>query len=278
MMHCVGGNNFLCGTGSSQHFPAVALTWFASHFTERKRRAVSPTAFGEALDAFLGADQEDSEDETKGISSDPVQTEAAEKPERSAAAKVATSSSTAPIFSLAPSVRSRISSASLSAKAARVALEERRAREARWRVKDVIGAWGQPGQRPGEDDEADETEESTSALDWQQQGGTKGYERKLRKVAQRGVVKLFNAIRAAQSTTRDDLPDSAPARDSGAAAAKAKSGLASAAADRDGGNVAGRNALGGKSRELAELSKANFLDLIRTSGGSASGRATATAR
>ncbi|CAO1625217.1 unnamed protein product [Parajaminaea phylloscopi] len=263
---------------------------------KRKRRAIDPTAFGEALDAFLGDDGGD--DEQSGVAAAEgasTTSQSGSRPQSETSSAVskkpsATPGAAAPIFALAPSVRSRISSTTLSAKAARVALEERRARESRWRVRDVIGGWGRPGQRPGEeeddDDDDDNDEQGTSAaangqsavgsstMEWQQQGGSKGYERKLRKVAQRGVVKLFNAIRAAQSTTRDDLPTDGRVGDAATSQRAASTGKAAAP---NGDSLTGRNALGGKSRELADLSKANFLDLIRTSNAAGAPK-TAAAR
>ena len=184
--------------------------------TERRRRAVSPTTFGDAMEQLLGA----------------------------------TPSSGPAILSLAPRVRKSANASTLRAKAARIALLERRERQERAHVRDVIGEWGPPGVLPG--NVPDEAVEQS----FLEQGGTKGYERRLRKVAQRGgaslltVVKLFNAIRAAQSTSTDDI-DKARTLSGGRHGAKKA-------------NVVG-------SRETAraylltvnELSKSNFLDLLR---------------
>lgn len=63
-------------------------------------------------------------------------------------------------------------------------------------MKDLIGGWGRPGEVPGqsradqergaarlgEDSDGDDDDEDGFAS----QGGSKGYERRLRKVAQRG--------------------------------------------------------------------------------------------
>lgn len=257
--------------------------------SKRKRRAVSPGTFGDALNAFLGDDDEEAglrapeDPETIGTSS--VDRPAAKKPK----ATTSLPANQAPIFSLAPSIRSRISSTQLSARAARVALEERKVREDRFRIKDLIGGWGRPGELPGVEERQvagdDDDEERTD--DWMLQGGSKGYERKLRKVAQRGgeysigqtclscrfthpalltftpVVKLFNAIRAAQSTTTEDIDD---------ASSKAK--LAAIAPQ----GPTSRNALGGKEKELRDLSKANFLDLIRGGGAGSAAKTKPAAR
>ncbi|PWN24481.1 hypothetical protein BDZ90DRAFT_235027 [Jaminaea rosea] len=242
---------------------------------KRKRRALDSSAFGSALDDFLGL----GDDETSGQAQD-------EDEESAPAAKIASSSTTkpvrkvdqqsrvsasgqAPIFSLAPSVRSRISSSTLSAKAGRVATEERRARMDRFRVRDVIGGWGPPGVLPdgtslakartaeGSDAEDDAVDDFSSKL----------HERALRKVAQRGVVKLFNAIRAAQSTSLPDEED-----DGGAAKRRADKDLAvttAAGKEREGEVTSRNNALGGKGRQLNDLSKANFLDLLKSGKGTA---------
>lgn len=92
---------------------------------------------------------------------------------------------------------------------------------------------------PGEDSDG---EDDASHDAWFREGGSKGYERRLRKVAQRGVVKLFNAIRAAQSTTDEDLQESKDKTMSSSTHASTPS--------RPGQDtVTGKNALGGKSKE-----------------------------
>ncbi|WFD32808.1 hypothetical protein MSPP1_003859 [Malassezia sp. CBS 17886] len=169
---------------------------------KRKRRAVSPTAFGETLEALL-------------------------RPQEAAAPTPAS------ILSLAPSIRRTANATTLRAKAARLALDHRRQREERAHVKDVIGSWGPPGMLPGTDAQAPTA--------WMDGGGAKGYERKLRKVAQRGVVKLFNAIRAAQTTSAEDVDK---------ARAQPKSQRT--------------NALGSRDVAVNELSKTNFLELLRS--------------
>ena len=66
------------------------------------------------------------------------------------------------------------------AKAARLALEQRRQSEERAHIKDVIGNWGPPG-APSMD------ATDVAGYDaWLEGGGSKGYERRLRKTAQRG--------------------------------------------------------------------------------------------
>ncbi|WFD01113.1 hypothetical protein MYAM1_003874 [Malassezia yamatoensis] len=178
--------------------------------SKRKRRAVSPTHFGEMLQGLLGEEAEPS-------------TKASKKP--------------TPILSLAPSIRRSANSKALRAKAARMALEKRHERQERAHVRDVIGDWAPPGVLPGQPIDS----ESASMQEYMDQGGGKGYERRLRKVAQRGVVKLFNAIRAAQETSVDDVDK--------ARALKQKSHQT--------------NPLGSSERAVNELSKTNFLDLLR---------------
>lgn len=125
------------------------------------------------------------------------------------------------ILSLAPHIRRGAQSSRLNAKAARIALAARRKREDRAHVTDVIGGWGAPGELPKTADgdekpviasEAQEGVEAEKLKAWLQEGGVQGYEKRLRKVAQRGVVKLFNAIRAAQNTNEDDLEEAQPVK------------------------------------------------------------------
>lgn len=187
---------------------------------ERKRRAVSPGAFGEALEQLLGVgDTQRSEEQPEARDG---------------------------ILSLAPGIRKTANASTMRAKAARLMLEQRRQREERAHIKDVIGEWGPPGVQTSSGPVY------TEAMDvWLQQGGTKGYERRLRKTAQRGgtcasltiVVKLFNAIRAAQTTTEEDID-------------KARSMQTTKQARKV-------NALGNKELAVKQLSKTHFLELLR---------------
>lgn len=81
-----------------------------------------------------------------------------------------------------------------------MALDQKRKREERAHVADVIGGWGPPGQLPDEEMESSRLENldsekkeklESSREEWEKEGGTKGYERKLRKVAQRGGEFFF---------------------------------------------------------------------------------------
>lgn len=175
---------------------------------------MSPTAFGATLEGLLGLGGEE---------------------DASLPAPAPTQPS---ILSLAPSVRRTANKTTLRAKAERLALEQRREREERAHVRDVIGGWGPPGRLPSQHTDA----EAPETLEWLEQGGTKGYERRLRKVAQRGVVKLFNAIRVAQETSMDDVD-------------KARANKRTSAKT---------NPLGSTEAAVNELSKSNFLDLLRT--------------
>ncbi|PSR75868.1 hypothetical protein PHLCEN_2v8782 [Hermanssonia centrifuga] len=78
--------------------------------------------------------------------------------------------STQPL-SLKPSVARKRNEEKLEAKGKKVLLVERKVKEEKGRIKDVIGGWGGEG------------------------------ERALRKVAQRGVVKLFNVIQQSQASS-----------------------------------------------------------------------------
>ncbi|KAF8560284.1 hypothetical protein OG21DRAFT_1452215 [Imleria badia] len=100
---------------------------------KRKRRATEPSHFGETLQSLLNTDA------PSGLP-----------------------------LSLKPSVARQKNDAKLESEAKKVIQIERKEREERGRIRDVIGGWG------GES------------------------ERSLRKVAQRGVVKLFNTIQQSQ--------------------------------------------------------------------------------
>ncbi|KAG6381103.1 Rrp15p-domain-containing protein [Boletus reticuloceps] len=100
---------------------------------KRKRRATEPLHFGETLQSLLNTDA------PSGL-----------------------------LLSLKPSVARQKNDAKLELEAKKVIHIERKEREERGRIRDVIGGWG------GES------------------------ERSLRKVAQRGVVKLFNTIQQSQ--------------------------------------------------------------------------------
>lgn len=215
--------------------------------TERKRRATSPSTFGAALEGLLGAGP-DSANQQKGQPA---------------------------ILSLAPHVRRSAQSSRLNEKASRLAVEAKKKRLERARVKDVISGWGAPGQvlKTAEGDDKEAVEESEQMKEWQLQGGSQAYEKKLKKVAQRGVVKLFNAIRAAQNTTTDDV-------EMVKGTSKEERGFKTAASN----TLKGENVLGGKAkagesakvlsemsptlidnwRTVTELSKNNFFDLIRS--------------
>ncbi|PWN47920.1 hypothetical protein IE53DRAFT_389926 [Violaceomyces palustris] len=274
---------------------------------KRKRRATSPTSFGMTLEGLLGISTgssaqskpstsssrpgSDSEgEEGKGGLDDQEEEEetTVSKAKRRHIDSISAPSG-ASILSLAPHLRRSAQSQTLNARAARIALEQRRKREEKARVKDVIGGWGPPGVLPeGSDDEdgegsrksnkvgADEDPTDVKMMDWINQGGSTGYERRLRKVAQRGVVKLFNAIRAAQTTTTSDLEDeedgkSEKTKKYSTASSKGSSEVqAKLAAETGlkGLRMSKRdNPLGGKEAALADLSKSNFLDLIRRGTG-----------
>ncbi len=232
---------------------------------KRKRRATSPTSFGNALEGLLGIAPSTSAATLDTLEESDEDENAAEKASRKKAKQTSTKAEAQvpAILSLAPHLRRSAQSTSLSARAARIALEQKRRREERCHVKDVIGGWGAPGVLPPMEDEDGNIIETAPATgdeaerlqEFVTQGGSTVYERKLRKVAQRGVVKLFNAIRAAQTTTEDDLEEVEAKQSAAKGAAKA-----SAAASSASGKKAG---LASKDARLADLSKSNFLDLIK---------------
>ncbi|PWN90286.1 hypothetical protein FA10DRAFT_301557 [Acaromyces ingoldii] len=211
---------------------------------KRKRRATSPTTFGAALQGLLGPPPA-----STSVSAGAVETTGGEhdnKKRKSVTRQNGQDGKQAPntILSLAPHVRRSAQSSVLNAKAARLALEARKKREDRAHVEDVIGGWGPPGRLPkteeGEEKQPDD-EPDDAARSWLSQGGAQGYEKRLRKVAQRGVVKLFNAIRAAQNTNEADYEDVTKK------------------------NQSSDNVLGSKAKAAQAHSKSSFLDAIRSS-------------
>lgn len=185
-----------------------------------------------------------------------------------------------PMLALAPHLKRSVQSSKLSAKAARALVKERKARLELTRVKDVIGGWGAPGQllHPDSGDVIPTVGGKKLALQelqqWEVEGGTQGYEKRLRKVAQRGVVKLFNAIKAAQGTSLQDVDE---ARQSALVRSVMPKGSAvgfkKTAKESDmmpkGISVSGKvtSVLGGKQAALKDLSKDTFLELIKSGGG-----------
>ncbi|SNX81684.1 uncharacterized protein MEPE_00389 [Melanopsichium pennsylvanicum] len=240
---------------------------------KRKRRATSPTSFGNALEGLLGMAQSTPADDLDTLDEEAEELEADEdggKTTKKKARITPKSGTQVPaILSLAPHLRRSAQSTTLSARAARIALEQKRRREERCHVKDVIGGWGPPGVLPPLEDEdgnvieifASAEDEAEKLQEFASQGGSQTYERKLRKVAQRGVVKLFNAIRAAQTTTEHDLEEVEAKQ----AAGKVKG---AAAAGAPGAPSAKKAGLASKDARLADLSKSNFLDLIKKSSAS----------
>ncbi|PWN38148.1 uncharacterized protein FA14DRAFT_159862 [Meira miltonrushii] len=229
---------------------------------KRKRRATSPSSFGATLQGLLGNADEEEADEEEGSDGE------AGPSKKTLSAPVPVGQPA--ILSLAPHIRRGAQSSRLNEKAARLALAAKRKREDRARVTDVIGGWGAPGELPKtfEGDEKmgessnepmqSSKEEQQKLKSWLDEGGVQGYEKRLRKSAQRGVVKLFNAIRAAQNTTEADLNDEDGERKSTTKNEKAvKENNTQASAKR------ADNALGGKAKAVSELSKNNFFDLLR---------------
>ncbi|KAJ7071110.1 Rrp15p-domain-containing protein [Mycena amicta] len=124
-----------------------------SHQTKkRKIRATGATAFGETLQSLLSTDA------PSGLP-----------------------------LSLKPSVGRKRNDEKLELRAKKVLQGERKDKEDKGRIKDVIGGWG------GES------------------------ERALRKVAQRGVVKLFNVIQQSQASAAAVVQENKAARGSGKA-------------------------------------------------------------
>ncbi|KAF8527882.1 Rrp15p-domain-containing protein [Hysterangium stoloniferum] len=164
---------------------------------KRKRRATSPSRFGATLESLL---------------------------ETSAPDGVA-----APL-SLKPGIARRQKEEKLERGARKVLEGEKKEREEKGRVRDVIGGWGMEG------------------------------ERALRKVAQRGVITLFNAIQQSQASAKEAAEASRAHRGSG------KPSLPAPDPDRNDktkkkfkANVIGKGKDGG-------IDQGSFLDMIRSGG------------
>ncbi|CAE6416869.1 hypothetical protein BN14_00246 [Rhizoctonia solani AG-1 IB] len=168
---------------------------------KRKHRATSPTAFGGTLEALL-------------------------------ATSVPNNTQPGAPLALKPSLARKKNDEKLELKAKRVLESERKEREEKGRVKDVIGGWDNQN------------------------------ERSLRKVAQRGVVHLFNAIQQAQSASAATLEENKKLRGSG------KPTLPAPSPHEIGNNKSGnktKNKIMGKDASSG-LDKNSFLDAIRSGG------------
>ncbi|BGP57512.1 hypothetical protein JCM8202_002230 [Rhodotorula sphaerocarpa] len=147
--------------------------------------------------------------------------------------------------------------------------ETKAAHLARGHVRDVIGGWGPRPPLPFSE------WESKAARDFERakRGGTlvdegetsAEREKRLRKLAQRGVVRLFNAIGAAQGVAgKDKDVEEQEKRKKLAIKATAKDGETESQAVSRRPNILGAR---GKNDALTSLSKASFLDLIRAGTG-----------
>ncbi|WWD17558.1 hypothetical protein CI109_101999 [Kwoniella shandongensis] len=182
---------------------------------KRKRPATTASLFGETLTSLL---------------SDPLTTKTQQKklkptPESTSAAtttKATTSGGQQPILALSAHKPPTKASVSLEAKAKKQVKVDKLEKEDKARVKDVIEGWAE--------------------------GGGQEFERGLRKVAQRGVIKLFNAILLASKNAEE-------ATTSLSAQAKLKPDGPKNKKEKD--NILGR---GGKEDVLT---KETFLDMVR---------------
>ncbi|OAV91774.1 hypothetical protein, variant [Puccinia triticina 1-1 BBBD Race 1] len=238
--------------GVRRHRGTLCFLFFFLISAERKRRARSPTSFGLMLSQAL---------------------EASEK-----------SNATGPSTTLHPATRqaNRIAKQQAASESQRKqTAATRHELQERGHIKDVIGGWTP---RP-----------AVPFSEWLVQGDRKwseegayvggaSQEKTLRRLAQTGVVKLFNAIRAAQNVDDEDAKASLTTL-SGAQKRKlnklvgdklskkaAENPDPAALADAPEGEPSvGRfkpNVLGsrGKDEALANLSKATFLELIKSGG------------
>ncbi|GAA5892383.1 hypothetical protein JCM6882_003656 [Rhodosporidiobolus microsporus] len=157
---------------------------------------------------------------------------------------------------------------------ARSVLRETKAQHfERGHIKDVIGGWGSRPPLPFSQWESEsarqfETARRGGRLEDDETGAER--EKRLRKLAQRGVVRLFNAIGAAQGVAGKDKEIEEQEKRKKLAVKVGIADGSSAATLNPTGTVSRRpNVLGarGKGEALTNLSKASFLDLIRQGTG-----------
>ncbi|KAI0756735.1 Rrp15p-domain-containing protein [Daedaleopsis nitida] len=161
--------------------------------SKRKRRATDATNFGATLQSLLT-------------------TNAPEAP-----------------LSLKPSLARKRREEKLEAQGKHVLQIERKEKEDRGRITDVIGGWGGEG------------------------------ERALRKVAQRGVVKLFNAIQQSQAASAAAAEDLKAHRGTGKPTLPAPAMHDKKSKSKKKDNIIGRG-------KEASLAQDDFLDIIRSGG------------
>ncbi|KAH7928546.1 hypothetical protein BV22DRAFT_1103006 [Leucogyrophana mollusca] len=135
-------------------------------------------------------------------------------------------------LSLKPSVARQKNDAKLELKAKKVLQIEKKDKEDKGRIRDVIGGWG------GES------------------------ERSLRKVAQRGVVKLFNTIQQSQAAAAVAAEETKASRGSGKPSLPAPSLDKKSSAKNKGKH---RDNLVGRGKEAA-VDKDDFFNMIRSGG------------
>ncbi|KAI0033412.1 CTLH/CRA C-terminal to lish motif domain-containing protein [Vararia minispora EC-137] len=164
---------------------------------KRKHRATDPSRFGAALQSLL-----------------------------------ATEAPTSLPLSLKPEVARKHNDEKLEGRARKVLKIERREKEDKSRIRDIVGGWG------GES------------------------ERKLRKVAQRGVVKLFNAIQQTQAAAAVAEEGAKASRGSGKPALLAPSLHKKSHGKQNGKD---KNNILGRGKGSA-LDKDDFMDMIRSGG------------
>ncbi|SJL05477.1 uncharacterized protein ARMOST_08845 [Armillaria ostoyae] len=133
-------------------------------------------------------------------------------------------------LSLKPSVARKRNDEKLESKAKKVLQVEKKEKEDKGRIRDIYGGWGAES------------------------------ERALRKVAQRGVVKLFNVIQQAQADATNVQQEKKAARGSG------KPSLPAPAADKSKSSKGkNRDNIIGRGKEAA-VEKDDFFDMIRSGG------------
>ncbi|GAA6038267.1 hypothetical protein JCM8097_003912 [Rhodosporidiobolus ruineniae] len=159
---------------------------------------------------------------------------------------------------------------------ARSVLRETKAQHfERGHVRDVIGGWGSRPPLPFSQWESQSARDFEAArrggrLEAADEETGAEREKRLRKLAQRGVVRLFNAIGAAQGTAgKDKEIEEQEKRKKLAVKVGVAQGTTTATLNPTGTVSRRPNVLGarGRGEALTNLSKASFLDLIRQGTG-----------
>lgn len=190
---------------------SLSSSSFTTDSAPERRRALSPEAFGANLSALLAAPAPSTAQLAAQLRRPAKQAHEAELLER---------------------------------KALRLVQSQKHERQERCHVRDVIGGWQPRPQRPfaewAGDDEAAAIEGGKTTAE---------LEKDMRRLAQKGVVKLFNAIRVAQNVDAEAVAPSVKPKPLPTTTAGATPALPAGGTDASKANL-----LGGRGREQARAS------------------------